>query len=166
MAWNYNPADGEGNGGGDFEPLAPGTYDSMLEAVEEQTSKQGTQMYKVTYAVYAGQAERKVWDYIPHTEKMVWKLKRIAEAFGVVDDFNTGQFDPSCYVGCGLRLKLAIDPAKGDYSAKNVVRGWEPKPGASIVKRASTLGVEPVGVAGSTNDPKRHVPVSEDDIPF
>lgn len=114
MAWKYNPKNAD-------QAIEPGDYEATIASVTEKTSKSsGMPMLEVVFTVYAGDSERKVWDYIvdPGT---LWKLKRLAKVFDRLKDFELGTFDLHDYIGHNLTLTLAIDKNDSD---KNQVKEY------------------------------------------
>lgn len=144
MAIPYDPRDA-------VQCLPEGEYHASLFAVSEETSKAGNSMYVVDWSVVTstGQAVRvRDWVVVP---TFTWKLKRMAQAFGVPQQFADGRFDPGDYIGKPVLLGLAVkDDGSGE---RNTVSSWSPAPASAAP-------------APAPMPPNRPAKLDDSDIPF
>lgn len=120
-----------------------GEYDAVLSHVEEKQSKAGNDMYELVFTCYDGDEERVIRDYVV-IPKFVWKLKRLAQAFGVEKTFDDGKFNPEDFIGHGLRVALVVRKQEG-YDEQNQITKYMPKDSSKgAVKNASApVSMEP-----------------------
>lgn len=102
-----------------------GIYDFQVVAAEEQTSRSGNEMVKLTLHVFndAG-AKRTLFDYLVATDRAVFKIKAFAQATGLADKFESGELDAVDMEGRSGRLKLGVEAASGSYPEKNKVDAY------------------------------------------
>lgn len=126
--------------------LPAGEYDFEVTAAVDTKSASGNEMIKLQLNVFDESGNpRVIFDYL--LESMAFKLRHAADACGVIDKYESGQFVADDFMGKTGRLKLAIQKDKtGDYPDKNTVRDY--------IKR-EVAGVIPAG----------H-PALDDTIPF
>lgn len=144
--FQYDPKDAR-------ECLDAGTYDAVLETVDEETSKKGNPMLKVKWDVFTGERHFTITDYIVNPATL-FKMKRIAKCFGLSSDFEDGIFDISHCIGRPLKLVLELknDPQYGD---QNNVKSYESV--AAVAGQASNK---------NGNGKKPASPAGDRDIPF
>jgi hypothetical protein len=109
-----------------------GDYPAAVQGCEETTSKAGNDMYVVTFLAYHGDKEMTLKDFVVMPD-FVWKLTRLAQALGVVEQFEAGTFDPNKYVGRNVTLALDIEPAKGEFQERNKIKAYKPHLKATAV---------------------------------
>jgi len=114
--------------------LQKGDYDFEVTEAIEKTSKSGNPMIQVRLKVFHEDSFRFVTDYL--MEKMAFKLRHFAESVGLLEEYNAGQFDASNLVGASGVVKLEIEPAKGQFSAKNSVKDYAVRGGSTHVQSA------------------------------
>ncbi len=123
--------------------LPRGDYDFEVTEAIEKTSKSGNPMIQVRLKVFHEDSFRFVTDYL--MEKMAFKLRHFAESVGLLDEYNAGNFNASDLVGASGVVKLEIEPAKGDFSAKNAAKDYAVRGGSkreqSIVGEVDDSGV-------------------------
>jgi hypothetical protein len=151
MAWSYDPKDAS-------NALPASQYNATLSTCEEQVSKGGNPMLKLSYTVYPPQGgERTVYDYIVNPAG-IWKLKKLAGALGQGGAFMAGNFDPARHLGANLDLVLEVED-DAQYGEKNVIRGYAPSTISGQRQAAAPAR------AGKTTMPADSS-INEDDIPF
>lgn len=115
MSFNYDPKDAEA------KLIPDGEYDAEVIEVEEQTSKAGNAMLKLTVKVWANGGSFHVFDYVVNPATL-WKLKQLSSAVGLMDKFQTGSMNPRELVGksfiAGVKTKK---DETGKYAPQNVI---------------------------------------------
>lgn len=114
MGFNYNPKDAT-------NLIPDGEYDAIVTIADEQESKAGNAMLKLSVKVWHGGRESIVFDYIvvPAT---VWKLKQLLSALGMSERFEAGSVVPKDLVGKTIRVFVKTREDKtGKYSDQNVI---------------------------------------------
>lgn len=137
--------------------LPAGEYDATIKSVID-TDKDGAplrsdkgrgeDMICVVFTVYSERGERTIRCYIT-AKGGLFRYRQIAHALGKAQDFSDKKFKILDYIGHNLRLKLAIDPPKGQYDEQNSIEQVLP---AAI----GTPATRPLATAGA----------KDDDIPF
>lgn len=135
-----------------------GEYDFEVAEAEEQTSKSGNDMVKLTVHVFDAEGRRRtVFDYLVGTEKAQFKVRHFADAVGLIEQYNLGELLAEDIVGRTGRCKLNIKKDKsGQYPDQNAIADYLPPKKAAV-----RLGVKPA--------PTRPAPTAadlDDDIPF
>lgn len=115
MAWNYNPKDAA-------ECLNEGSYDAELTSVEQKTSKKGSPMLEVIWTVPFGGKDWKIRDYIVNPSTL-FKLKNIAKAWHLHNEFAEGRFDLAEHVNRLIVLKLTVENSAA-YGDQNQIAGY------------------------------------------
>lgn len=115
---NYNPADAT-------QVLPAGDYPATLIAVEEKVSKKGNDMLELSFKAWGKDRHSTVFEYIVFPT-FVWKLKRLARAFGAEAEFEAGTFDPEKYIQQNLTLTLDVEEQER-FEPKNVIKAYGPK---------------------------------------
>jgi hypothetical protein len=159
------------NEGGGFTPWKPGDYPFEIHDAADDVSKaSGREQLKLTLYVFDPDGNRRtVFDYIGADEKSAWKARHLAEAVGVVQQYEAGELDPFDLVGKTGDLKLRVKPAQGDYPANNAVQDYIAKNGeAKASPRPATLRVDnrPAAPARPANGGTTGGVLDDDSIPF
>lgn len=116
--------------------LPPGEYDFEVIGAEEQVSKAGNDMVKLSLHVFdANGAPCWVPDYL--LDAMPGKLRHAAQAFGLMPDYEQGQMQASDMIGKTGRVKITIQKDKtGQFPDRNSVADYiVPKDGAATSVR-------------------------------
>jgi hypothetical protein len=78
---NHNEANN--GGGGNFQPIAEGTYEAIIKEAEVTKSSSGNDMIKLTLVIRDDVRQqfgkRKIWDYIV-PDKVAWKVQQLSKA--------------------------------------------------------------------------------------
>lgn len=108
-----------------FELLAPGWYDADVEECEVKQTKDGSGLY-IGCKFFIPDHNRYVWENIniKNNSKAAeeigkQQLTKMRKAAGIAVLTDTDQF-----LGTKMKIKLAIQPAKGGYEAKNRIRDF------------------------------------------
>lgn len=103
-----------------FTLIPAGIYDCEVMEAEDKISTAGNEMIKVKLGVFDAQGKKHViFDYL--MEKIAYKLRHAAYAFGQGDAYDKGTLEAIDLQGQAAKVKIKIDPAKDGYDAKNVV---------------------------------------------
>lgn len=97
-------------GNGDFKPLPEGTYDFIIDSIEEGTSGKGNPQLKVTMLVKDGPHDgKKLLHWYSLTPQSLWAVYNLVEALDI-EMTDTGEedehgkpiydFDTSDLIGC------------------------------------------------------------------
>lgn len=109
-----------------FENLLPGEYPFTVLASKEQASKseknKGKIMAAVKLNVHGPNGDRHVYDYFADWFSE-WKLKHFLETTGFGKEYAQGTADASndAWVQRQGYVKVDIEPASGNFAAKNIV---------------------------------------------
>ncbi len=129
--------------------LPAANYDFDVLNAEDLISKSGNPMIKLTIGVYVdGMVRNRIFDYL--LPAMEAKLRHFCDTVGLLAKYQAGTLEAADCVGRSGMAKIAIDPEKNGYPAKNVVRDY-------VCRPAKPLG------APNIQTPS---PVDEGDIPF
>jgi len=108
-----------------FDPIPAGEYVAVITASERKSSEKG-QYIELTLQVIDGQYEnRKVWDRLTIIggEKAVGRGLSMLSALKVATGVLAPQ-DSAELHDIPIRIKVGIEPASGEYAAKNNVKGY------------------------------------------
>lgn len=101
-----------------FEVLPAGDYTLEIDNVEEQTSKSGNQMLRITYKVAEGEhAGRLLFEYYVLTENALWKLQELFVALGIEANGDVS-FTPDDLVGQHITGEIEIEESN-QYGEQN-----------------------------------------------
>lgn len=137
---------------GNWELLPDGEYPfTVLESGEiasKSEKNKGKMMFAVKLNVHAKDSDRHVYDYFADWFSE-WKLRHFAATTGQLAAYEAGDLngDQNAFAGKVGYVKIATEPARGNYAAKNVVKDYvvrEQKPKAAA----------------------KESPPNEDDVPF
>lgn len=129
--------------------LPAGEYDFEVIEAEDTTSKKGNDMLVLTLSIEDGDGRsHKVIDYL--VDAVAYKVRHFASAVGMLKEYEAGNIPAHLLKGRTGKCKLRLEPAKGDFRAKNSVNDY--------VKESGGNGAAP---------PAKFVPQElDDDIPF
>ena len=102
-----------------FELLTKGPHSFTVVEAKQDTSKEGKDMVSVRLKHESGAS---VWDYLVLTPAAIWKFHQFVKAVG--QDPNSGEFDEVECIGATVEARVGIDPAKGQYDAKNKIEAY------------------------------------------
>lgn len=120
MAFHYDPKDAA-------TCLPKGDYDAQLASVEEKKSKSGLDMLLVVWTIPHAGKDHSVKDYILNST--LFKMRNIAVAWGMVQDFEERRFDLAEHINrqIVLRLEVRSDDTYGD---KNEIKAYSSAAGS------------------------------------
>lgn len=114
-----------------FEPIPENTYTVRIAEVKTGISKAGNKKVSLTLEITEGEFEgRKLWETITFTEKAMWKVKQVLEAFtGEVWGQDGMSLRPQELVGYTARANVIqiphFDDAKADRGiVQNSIEGY------------------------------------------
>jgi hypothetical protein len=127
----FRPQTEEEAASAERRPLPAGIYDAEVLEVVETRSKAGNDMLKIKLGVFRPQGGHDwVYDYITDTS---YRLGQLMSACGLSEQYQKGEVHPDELEGKSFKVTLKIDPARGEYSARNSVGRYgteTPKPAA------------------------------------
>jgi hypothetical protein len=157
----YNPSDAS-------NVIPAGIYDASIRAVLTEKddgtplrTKAGDDMQKVVWTVYTDRGDRTFSEY--HAGgKMLWRYKKLAQAFGAEDAFKAGTFDAHSFVGENVQLELEVEE-NGQYGEQNRVAAYFPKrdaapTGAPKAKAPAGKNVNAKGIPLDPTDDDGSIP--------
>jgi len=103
--------------------LPKGNYAASVESCEAKKSKKGSDMFVVKLKVYGDDKTIIVDDYLLTDGPMGFKLRHFCELIGKLEDYDAGELYPETFVGCNVKVKVAVEEA-GEFPEKNVVKGY------------------------------------------
>lgn len=105
--------------------ISPGDYPFEVTKATDKTSKNGNDMVELQINVTDNEDRtRGVFDYLVSIESMAYKIRHFAEAVGMLGNYEQGEMKADDMVGCAGKCRIAIQPAKDGYAAKNVVKDY------------------------------------------
>lgn len=103
--------------------LPVGEYSFNIISASEKINSKGNDMLVIELEVYDNNGKgRKVTDYL--VEAMQFKLKHFASAVGVLRSYDAGTLSAAELGGLAGRCMIQIEPAKGEFKAKNCVKDY------------------------------------------
>ena len=117
-----------------------GDYDFDVLTAEDTVSKSsGNSMIKIKLGVYVGSQIRRIDDYL--LPAMSAKLRHFCDTTGLLSKYEAGTLEAADCLGRAGRVKIAVDPAKEAYPAKNVVKDYVCRPAKPLSeKKESKVG--------------------------
>jgi hypothetical protein len=121
---------------GSFEPLPADVYTVIITASEKKATKDGEGEYiQLTYSVVDGEYRgRKIFDRLNMINKNKTAveiaqrtLATICRCVGVMRPRTTEELHDKPFM-----IKIAIQPAKGEYAASNVIREYRTAAGEKV----------------------------------
>lgn len=114
-------------------------YDFEVLTAEDKTSKSGNSMIQVKLGVYVGSQIRRIDDYL--VPAMSAKLRHFCDTTGLLSKYESGTLEAADFFGRAGRVKIAVEPAKEAYPAKNVVKDYVCRPAKPLSeKKESKVG--------------------------
>jgi hypothetical protein len=149
-------------------PVRKEPYPAIVRTAVDKTSKSGNEMIEIKLEVFADDgSSRFVTDYL--MEAMMHKLLHFAEATGSEDKYTAGALSADDCEGKELFVKIGIDPANGNFAAKNVVKDYvlplsESRHAATQEETKDAPKAAPKSAPKPPKD--ADLDVAPDDIPF
>lgn len=139
-------------------------YPATVDSAVDKTSKSGNEMIEIKLKVYADDgSHRIVTDYL--MEAMAHKLFHFAEATCNMEKYEAGTLSSDDCEGKELFVKIGIDPANGNYAAKNVVKDYS-SPQSELRHSATKEEAQPAPKSVPKPPKDADLDVAPDDIPF
>ena len=113
------------------ELLPEGEYQfEILTAEDTQSKSTGNDMLKLSLRIFenGGENSQRVFDYLVSIDSMIWKIRHFAEAIGMLPEYESGEMLAETLPGRTGKCKIVIQPASGQWDAKNVVKDYLPRP--------------------------------------
>jgi hypothetical protein len=132
----------------ELNPVLPqGIYEAEVIKADEQTSKKGNDMIKLTLKVYAsGEKTILVNDYL--MEAIGKKLRGFCESAGVLDLYESGMLEAHDCTGRSVNVKLKIEQQDG-FSPKNAVVDYLPT-GAPVQPPPKQAPIGSLAIGGNS----------------
>lgn len=100
----------------------PGEYDFLVVSAEDKLSGAGNEMAEIKLQMEdAGARNFTLTDYLVGTPGMAFKVRHFAETAGLLAEYEKGNLPAEFMEGRTGRCKVGIQPAQGQYRAKNIV---------------------------------------------
>lgn len=142
--------------------IPDGEYDFTVAKAEEQKSKAGDPMLKVTLQVFMEDGSARLLDdFIMLTPNWAWKLRHFAESLNMIAQYDRGDFQPETMIGASGWIKVGKRKRKDTGDDQNCVRDYLSEETDTPDKPAEKPK-SPAQV-GSQMEP---APIVEDDVPF
>lgn len=103
--------------------LEAGVYPFEVIGASEEISKAGNEMIKIKINVRGDKGQSAhIYDYL--MEKMAFKLRHFCEATGLLVKYEAGTLSQLDCEGKKGWVRIKVEPAKGNYDAKNSVEDY------------------------------------------
>lgn len=141
--------------------LEPGYYAAEVLEVEERDDKKGRPFWMLKLAVYGDDRQAHVWDNISPAW-MEFKFRHFFVSAGLEALYDKGMLavsDLSELLYKKLFVEIGIQPAKGEYGPKNIVKDYVDR---AIAAAANQASVDHAAKAAEvSSDTKK-----DEDLPF
>lgn len=117
--------------GSDLTP--EGEHDAVVMSAINKQSKSGNDMIEMQMAVYVGDMEYGVTDWLVDIPSMQYKIRHFCESAGF--DYEKGELDPAQVQGCNVRVKIVTSDDE-KYGKQSKVKDYLPRPTTVAVKAA------------------------------
>lgn len=163
MGITYNPAEAK-------KTYNPGEYNASLNKSTVKTTKdKGWQMVELEWRLFPSDGHPPImqrdWIILEGEFNSLWKLEKLALAWGKLDDYKAGHFDPADHIGESIVAVVRIRADKKNGGEQNAITNYKPMQEAPLqsgftvsaalqaqMKRAETEVPEPVFAPDSTHD--------------
>ena len=111
--------------------LPEGEYTfEILTAEDTQSKSTGNDMLKLSLRIFenGGENSQRVFDYLVSIDSMIWKIRHFADAIGMLPEYDSGEMLAETLPGRTGKCKIVIQPASGQWDAKNAVKDYLPRP--------------------------------------
>jgi hypothetical protein len=117
-----------------FPTIAEGEYDfEILEATDTVSQNTGNDMIKLSLGIWQGEKIIcRIFDYVQAGEKTEYKLRHACDSCGLLANYESGRLFGSDFKGRTGRAKVGIEPANGQYAAKNKIVDYCLRPAKPI----------------------------------
>lgn len=105
--------------------LPAAIYDFIIAEADDTQSKAGNDMAVIKLKIEDENGrEHKIVDYLVSIDSMAYKIRHFAESVGLLAEYEKGDMPADFMLGRTGRCKLVVQPAKGEYRAKNTVADY------------------------------------------
>lgn len=101
--------------------LKPGVYKAEISECHETVSKNGRDMWVISFEV----DDHVIKDFIVPTSFGLRRLRKLAEAFGELEEYKSGDFNPTQCIGRTLMVKVTVEESQ-DYGKQNRISEYKP----------------------------------------
>jgi hypothetical protein len=115
--------------GSDLVP--EGQHDAVVMSAIDKKSTKGNEMIEMQIAVYVGEVEYCVTDWLVDIPSMQYKLRHFCESAGF--DYDKGELDAEKVQGCNVRVNVTTNDDE-KYGKQSRVRDYLPKATVVSVK--------------------------------
>ncbi len=115
---------------GEWPLLPPGEYPFTTMKSDEVPSKslknKGKMMFALKLNVHGPKSDVHIFDYMAPEWLSPWKVKHYAASVGMLAAYESGELDGTLdkFAGKVGYVKIGIEPAQGNFPAKNVVKDY------------------------------------------
>lgn len=115
----------------------PGEYDFLVTEATDKLSAKGNEMVELKLQMEDSEGRTfTVFDYLVSIDVMAYKIRHFAQCVGLMDQYDAGDMAAEYIQGRTGKAKVGVQPAKGQYQAKNIVTDYIPAP---LVSSSSTV---------------------------
>lgn len=108
-----------------FEVFPKGEYDFDVVKAADKISSNGNPMIEISISIYAQDGRKNnVFDYL--LEIVAYKLKHFCEAVGLSKEYQAGTLTADMCLNRAGKCIIGIQPKKGEYAEKNIVKDYIP----------------------------------------
>lgn len=109
-----------------FPTLDDGVYEFKVIEAKTGTSQAGNAKIDLVLSIIHEGQEFKVWDTLPATKNMVWKLKHFAETTGLKEFYEQKRFNHNICLHKSGEVLIGFQPERpnpngGIYKSRNIV---------------------------------------------
>lgn len=101
--------------------LENGEYGFDILIAEDTYSKKGNEMIKLKLKIYAGDSEKRLFDYL--LEEMEFKLRHFCDSVGLLSEYNMGALTADMCIGRSGKCNIVKKEDKV-YGLQNVIKDY------------------------------------------
>lgn len=118
-----------------FSVWPVGDYPCEIIKCTEKQSKSGNNMFECLVKVFNDKGHStNIFSYLIADGKAAWTLRSAAEAFGMLEQYKSGEISDVELLGATAYAHVVIKKADGQYPEKNIIQYF--KAGDSELKQA------------------------------
>ena len=96
-----------------FQLFENGVYKAAIEHAESKTSSKGNPMCVILMRIWNANGDvKEIRDWLLTTPSMIWKLRHVCEAVGLLKEFDEKKFQPEMLIGKDVMVDLIIQKGK------------------------------------------------------
>lgn len=144
-------------GGGQFELIAEGEYETVIADVEVTESKSGNPMLKLTVTirndVKQPHRKQKLWDYLVATEKAMFKFHQVAKAVALPNgkDFKSIEEFRNAILYKAVRVNVVHE--ENEYQGEKRKQARIKSYSLATIEYANPTSADPFAGGTSNEDP-------------